>query len=78
MAGLFETRTLGPLLQLTTTTPASVMEDLKPVVKLLDTESASSDTENMADNLWSVGQETLNGSWPGSVVRNSLAFFYTF
>ena len=70
MASLFETRTLAPLLQLTTT-QIPLLEDLVPVVKLLEDELV---TENMGtmETVWQAGQDFTNGSWLGQVVLHCL------
>ena len=67
MASLFDTRTLAPLLQLTTT-QLPVLEELVPVVKLLDNELV---TENM-ETVWQAGQDAMNGSWLGEVALHWL------
>ena len=63
MASLFNTRTLAPLLQLTTT-QIPTLEDLVPVVKLLKDDMV---TDNM-ETVWQAGQDFKNGSWLGQVV----------
>ena len=67
MASLFDTRTLAPLLQLTTT-HLPVLEELVPVVKLLDNELL---IENM-ETVWQAGQDAMNGSWLGQVALHWL------
>ena len=59
MSSLFDTQTLAPLLQLTTTQVA----ELEPVVKLLETDLV---TENM-ETVWHAGEDTSNASWLGQV-----------
>ena len=62
MASLFNTRTLVPLLQLTTT-QIPLLEELVPVVKMLEDELGM---ENM-ETVWQIGQDFKNGSWHGQV-----------
>jgi hypothetical protein len=63
MASLFETRTLAPLLQLTTT-QIPILEELVPVVKMLEDDMV---TENI-ETVWQAGQDFKNVSWLGQVV----------
>jgi hypothetical protein len=67
MASLFETRTLAPLLEITTTI-VSQLADLEPAVKLLETELVTENTDTM-DTIWQTQADTvnLNGSWLGQV-----------
>ena len=66
MASLFETRTLAPLLQLTTT-QIPILEDLVPVVKLLKDDMVTDNMETM-ETIWQAGQDFKKGSWLGQVV----------
>jgi hypothetical protein len=66
MASLFETRTLAPLLQLTTT-QIPTLEDLVPVVKLLKDDMVTDNMETM-ETVRQAGQDFKNGSWLGQVV----------
>ena len=65
MASLFETRTLAPLLQLTTT-QIPILEVLVPVVKMLENELVTENMETM-ESIWQAGQDASNGSWLGQV-----------
>ena len=65
MANLFNTRTLAPLLQLTTT-QIPLLEELVPVVKMLEDELGMENMETM-ETVWQIGQDFKNGSWLGQV-----------
>ena len=66
MGSLFDTRTLAPLLQLTTT-QAPNLGDLEPVVKILETDQATDTLAEDVGTLWDAGQVGTNGSWLGQV-----------
>ena len=66
MGSLFDTRTLAPLLQLTTTQAPS-LADLEPVVKILETDQATDTLVEDVGKLWDAGQVGTNGSWLGQV-----------
>ena len=70
MASLFNTRTLAPLLQLTTT-QIPLLEELVPVVKLLEDELVMETMESM-ETVWQAGQDAMNGSWLGQVALHWL------
>ena len=55
---MFDTHTLAPLLQLTTTQLTQLAE-LEPAVKLLENNLV---TEKM-DTIWQAGEDTSNGPW---------------
>ena len=65
MASLFDTRTLAPLLEMTSTL-VTQLADLEPAVKLLETELVTENMETM-DTVWQTQADTRNGSWLGQV-----------
>ena len=69
MASLFNARTLAPLLQLTTT-QIPLLEELVPIVKMLENELVTENMETMEtmETVWQAGQGAMNGSWLGQVV----------
>ena len=68
MASLFNARTLAPLLQLTTT-QIPLLEELVPIVKMLENELGKENMVTMEsmETVWHVGQDFKNGSWLGQV-----------
>ena len=66
MASLFDTRTLAPLQQITTTL-VTQLTDLQPGVKQLQTEGMTYSAETM-ETVWLNQADTSNLSWLGEVV----------
>ena len=62
MASLFDTRTLAPLSQITTTL-VTQLTDLQPGVKQLETDSVDT-----METVWLNQADTSNLSWLGEVV----------
>ena len=66
MASLFDTRTLAPLSQITTTL-VTQLSDLQPGVKQLQTEGMTESADTM-ETVWLNQADTSNLSWLGEVV----------
>ena len=73
MGSLFDTRTLAPLLQITTT-QAPNLGDLEPVVKILDNDQVTATLVEEAGTLWDAGQVAANGTWLGQVSYLGLSY----
>ena len=65
MASLFDTRTLAPLSQITTTL-VTQLTDLQPEVKQLETEGIN-DSADIMETVWLNQADTRNLSWMGEV-----------
>ena len=66
MASLFDTRTLAPLQQMTTTL-VTQLTDLRPGVEQLETEVVTDSLET-AETVWLNHEDTSNLSWLGEVL----------
>ena len=65
MASLFDTQTLGPLLQLTTTEVPLITDlSLEPAVKTLLENGMVTET---METVWQAGVDVGNGTWLGQV-----------